>query len=77
MQMNFSNFVDKASKTFDTAVQFASEKLGKAEEVTDFPSEYKELEIEVERIKTVYEKMFKSTRQLMAADSYGNEKGFN
>ncbi|KAG9290905.1 hypothetical protein G9A89_011055 [Geosiphon pyriformis] len=42
--------------------QFASEKLGTAEEITDLPAEYKELEKRVDALRTVHVSLLRVTR---------------
>ncbi|PKY45159.1 BAR-domain-containing protein [Rhizophagus irregularis] len=50
------------TKNISQAFQLASEKLGTAEDITDLPQEYKELELRVDALRTVHENILKITR---------------
>ena len=63
------SFTERFSKGFSQVKQLASEKLGKAEEITDFPEKFSELEAQLENIQFVFERLSKSSQKLIT-DTY-------
>ncbi|CAI2165894.1 18056_t:CDS:2 [Funneliformis geosporum] len=57
-----NNFSRVFTKNINQAVQFASEKFGTAEDITDLPPEYKELELRVDALRTIHEDLLRVTR---------------
>ncbi|KAI9007486.1 hypothetical protein CLU79DRAFT_778566 [Phycomyces nitens] len=62
-------FAQKISKSLGQARQYAQEKLGTAEEVTELPQEYKDLENRVDTLRNVQANLVKLTRTY-ASPSY-------
>ncbi|RIA95447.1 hypothetical protein C1645_757597 [Glomus cerebriforme] len=57
-----NNISRALTKNISQAFQLASEKLGTAEDITDLPQEYKELELRVDALRTTHENLLKITR---------------
>jgi len=57
-----NNFSRVFTKNINQAVQFASEKFGTAEDITDLPKEYKLLELRVDALRTIHEDLLRVTR---------------
>lgn len=68
--MNVSKISERISRSFDQAKQFVNERIGKAEELTAFPPEYRLLEEKTDKIKTVYENLVRVFRQFTKADRF-------
>lgn len=58
--MNWNSVLGNATKTFHQATQLAKEKLGGPNvDITELPAEYRELEAQVDKVKTFYESFVK------------------
>lgn len=55
----FSNLGVNVSKQFNQISQYAKEQMGNAEDITELPIEYQELEYKVQRIRILYENLSK------------------
>jgi len=68
--VDLHNLGQRISKGFDQAKQYASEKIGTADEVTSLSPEYLSLEEKTEQMKIIYENLIKVNRQFVNADNY-------
>ncbi|KAI8820632.1 uncharacterized protein EV422DRAFT_56989 [Fimicolochytrium jonesii] len=55
-------FGSQAVKQFSQMQQYAKERMGSASDVTELPAEYRDLELKVDRIKTLHDNLSKISR---------------
>ncbi|ORY94079.1 Bin/amphiphysin/Rvs domain for vesicular trafficking-domain-containing protein, partial [Syncephalastrum racemosum] len=62
LSSKFNPFAQKLNKGIGQVRQYAQERLGTAEDITELPQEYKDLEKRIDTLRSVYNNMLKVTR---------------